>query len=260
VAETALKNGAFDPALAARRLADLWRGFRQVDALPEAERPRDMSDGYAIQRRLVEIVDEPVRGYKLGLSSAAAMERTGLGAPIVGFVPASRLHPSGASVEVPAGVPVVLEVEVALGIPTGWIDGTPPRAEAHLAFEVVCSRFVDRNAVDLPSFVGDDSGFHALVVGDPIPLDRLDALLGLGASLHHAGKMVAGPAVGRECPDPLDVLERFRTLAQEIAFPVTGAMTIATGSLIVPFETGGEGGFEGRLGSSRVSLSLRRRA
>jgi 2-keto-4-pentenoate hydratase len=246
--------------LAARRLADLWRGFRQVDALPEAERPRDMADGYAIQRQLVELVNEPVRGYKLGLSSAAAMERTGLGVPIVGFVPASRLHPSGASVEVPAGVPVVLEVEVALVIPATWIDGAPLRAEAHLAFEVVCSRFVDRSAIDLPSLVGDDSGFHALVVGDPVPLDRLGALLYVGASLHHAGQMVAGPAIGRECPDPLDVLERFRKLAREIAFPVTGAMTIATGSLIVPFETAGEGGFEGRLGSSRVSLSLQRRA
>ncbi|MCC6792948.1 MAG: hydratase, partial [Thermomicrobiales bacterium] len=209
-----MTNRSFDPAPAARRLADLWRGFRQIDSLPEAERPRDVADGYAIQRELMRIVDEPVRGYKLGLSSAAAMERTGLGMPIVGFVPGSRLHRSGASVDVPAAA-VLLEVEVALRIPAGWADGEPMAPEAHLAFEVVCSRFVDRRAVGLPSFVGDDSGFHALVVGDPVPLDRLDALLAAGASLHRDSETVAGPATGRECPDPLEVLDRFRMLARE---------------------------------------------
>ncbi len=187
------------------------------------------------------------------------MERTGLGVPIVGFVPTSRFHASGAFVEVPATAMVLLEVEVALSIPERWSDGAAFEPEAHLAFEVVCSRFVDRITVGLPSFVGDDSGFHALVVGDPVPLARLSELLDAGASLYHDGAMVAGPAIGRECPDPLDVFDRFRALARAIDIPVATTMTIATGSLILPFETDGDGIFEGRLGSSRVSLSLRRR-
>lgn len=254
-----MNDDFFDPGPAARRLADLWRGYRQVDSLPEIERPRDIAEGYAIQRRLSQIVNEPVSGYKLGLSSAAAMERTGLGAPIVGFVPTSRFHASGAFVDVPTTAKVLLEVEVALRIPERWTDGAAMEPEAHLAFEVVCSRFADRTTVGLPSFVGDDFGFHALVVGDLVPLDRLSSLLDAGASLYHDGAMVAGPAIGRERPDPLDVLDRFRALARTIDIAVAATMTIATGSLILPFETVGEGIFEGRLGSSRVSLSLRRR-
>jgi len=86
-----MSAAGFDPAPAVRRLAGMWRDMRQIDALPLEERPRNLVEAYAIQRRLIEEIGELVRGYKLGQSSVAAMERNGLGVPIMGFIPASRL-------------------------------------------------------------------------------------------------------------------------------------------------------------------------
>jgi len=236
----------------------MWRGMGQIDALPKGERPRNFAEAYAIQRRLIDEIGEPVLGYKLGLSSAAAMERSGLGAPIMGFIPTSRLHQSGATIEAPPSAALLVEIELALTLPLVWTDD--PRAEpsARLAFEIVRSRFARRDAVDLPSFVSDGSGFHALVVGDAIPFDRLYWFLAAGASLRLEGKVVAEAVVGRERPDPLDVLARFRALALKFGMPVAPNMIISTGSLIVPFEARGEGELEGRLASSAVRFTVRR--
>ena len=181
-----------------------------------------------------------------------------LGTPIMGFIPTSRLYQSGATIDAPPAADMLVEVELALTLPVGWTDD--PRAEpsARLAFEIVRSRFARRDAIDLPSFVSDASGFHALVVGDAIPFDRLHWFLAAGASLQLEGKVVAEAVVGHERPDPLDVLAQFRTLALMFGMPVAPKMVISTGSLIVPFEARGAGEFEGRLASSAVQFTMRR--
>jgi 2-keto-4-pentenoate hydratase len=249
---------AFDPAAAARRLAGHWRDMRQIEALPLEERPRSIEDAYAIQRRLMDEIAEPIRGYKLGLSSPAAMERNGLGAPIMGFVPASRLYESGATIEAPPSSLLVIEVELAFTLPVNWNEDATTEPSAQLALEIVRSRFAGGAAVGLASFISDGSGFHALVVGDAIPFDQLESILADGASLREKGKLVAEAAVGSERPDPLDVLARFRALSTIFRMPVVPKMVVATGSLAVPFQVRGEGEFEGRLGSSAVSVTVRR--
>jgi 2-keto-4-pentenoate hydratase len=253
-----MTTAAFDPAAAARRLAGHWRDMCQIEALPLEERPRSIDEAYAIQRRLMDEIAEPIRGYKLGLSSPAAMERNGLGAPIMGFVPASRLHESGGTIEAPSSSVLVIEVELAFTLPADWSEDAPTQPSARLALEVVRSRFLRGDAVGLPSFISDGSGFHALVLGDPIPFDQLGSLLAAEASLRENGERVAGAAVSRERPDPLDVLARFRTLSQIFGMPVAPKMVVATGSLAVPFQVLGEGEFEGRLGSSAVRAKIRR--
>jgi 2-keto-4-pentenoate hydratase len=252
-----VSGAGFDPAAPARRLAEMWRDMRQIDALPPGERPRTIEDAYAIQRRLIEEIGEPVRGYKLGQSSAAAMERNGLGAPIMGFIPESRLYESGATVEAPPSSSLLIEVELAFTLPTGCANDAGVELPARLALEIVRSRFAKRDAVDLPSFVSDGSGFHALVLGDAVPLDRFTPYLDGGASLWRNGRIVANATIGRERPDPLDVLARFRALARTFSMPVAPNMVIATGSLTVPFEARGEGQIEGRLGPSIVSFEAR---
>ena len=253
-----MSAAGFDPAPAVRRLAGMWRDMRQIDALPLEERPRNLVEAYAIQRRLIEEIGEPVRGYKLGQSSVAAMERNGLGVPIMGFIPASRLYQSGSTIEAPPASALAIEVELALTLPAGWADDALVEPTARLAIEVVRSRFARSDAVDLPSFISDGSGFHALVLGDAVPADRLASHLADGAFLSQDGRVVAKPAIGRERPDPYEVLARFRALSRMFGMPVAPHMVIATGSLVVPFEVIGEGEFEGRLGSSAVRFRARR--
>jgi len=247
-------SAGFDPARAARRLAPLWRSGGRIAALPPEDRPADPAQGYAVQRRLAALLGDPPAGYKLGLSSPAAMARTGLGAPLAGFVPRPRLHPSGTVLDLPAEGAFLIEVEIVLRL-----DGTASGIEAaHLGLEIVRSRFTDRDAVGLPSFIADAVGFHALVLGDALPLDALPDLLRAGAALRMDGAPAAGAAVGEAAPDPLDALRRFRALAADHGMPVEPGMLVATGNLVAPFETDRPGAFEGRLGAAAVRFASRR--
>jgi len=246
-----MSDSPFDPAPAARRLAPLWLDREQIKELPPEERPRDVRDAYALQRRLAAELSEPVRGYKLGLASPTAMERSGLDNPVVGFVLTSRVHRSGARIEMPEGGGFLIEVEVVLVLD----ESGDAIASAHLGFEIVRSRFTDRVAVGLPSFIGDASGFYSLVLGDELPLADIPALLQAGATLRQDGDVVAKAAHGRDCPDPFDGLRRLRMLAAEYAMPIERNMVIATGNTIVPFETGRPGLFEATLGPATVRFT-----
>jgi 2-keto-4-pentenoate hydratase len=245
-----MSSETFDPAPAARRLARFWQGWQQLENLPEAERPRDLAEGYRVQRQLIAELSQPVAGYKVGLSSVAAMERSGLGEPLFGFAPQSRFHRSGATVQLPFKDGVTVEVEI------GFVLAADPQAEptARLMFEIVRSRFLRPREVDLPSFVGDSSGFCAMVAGDAIPMGELSALLERGADLSRGGEVVARALVGSECPDPLDVLRRFRLLATRYEMPIAAGMVIATGSVVAPLETHGPDVYAAQLGPYRASF------
>jgi 2-keto-4-pentenoate hydratase len=246
-----MSDSLFDPAPAARRLAPLWRNRQQIKDLPPAERPRDVRDAYALQCRLADELAEPISGYKLGLSSPAAMERSGLGDPVVGFVLTSRVHRSGAKVAMPAGGAFLIEVEVVLVLD----ESGDAVASAHLGFEIIRSRFTDRVAVGLPSFIGDAAAFYGVVLGDELPLAELPSLLQTGATLRQDGAVVANAALGRECPDPFDGLRRLRALAAEHAMPIGGGMIVATGNRILPFETDRPGLFEATFGPATVRFT-----
>jgi 2-keto-4-pentenoate hydratase len=247
-----MSGETFDPGPAARRLARFWDGWDRLEILPLSERPRDLTEAYRLQRRLVEELGEPVAGYKVGLSSVAAMKKSGLGAPIFGFVPKSRLHPSGATLALPLKQDIVVEVEIGFELPAD------PNAEptARLSFEIVRSRFLRPKDVDMPSFVGDASGFCAMIVGDRIPVKEVAGLLRDGrAMLSHDGKQVSGPLHGDDCPNPTEVLRIFRLLAAKYDMPLAPGMVIATGSVIVPYDKPSPGVYRAQLGPYSASFT-----
>lgn len=246
----------FDPAPGARRLARAWQDGGQIASLPQAERPDGLPEAYRMQRRLGSELGEPVRGYKLGMSSPAAMERSGLGQPLIGFMPTSRLLGSGATLRVPGTAPLLIEVEVALVLDAGTAPEAPVPGAACLAIEVVRSRFADRGAVGMPSFVADAAGFHAAVLGDPIPIDAVAALLRAGGSLVHDGRTVASATTGRDCPDPFAALRRLAALAPVYGLALAPGMVVATGNIVTTFETSLPGVFEGRLGDAMVRITI----
>ncbi len=237
-------NGeTFDPGPAARRLARFWGGWERLDILPPAERPHDLTEGYRVQRRLIEELGEPVAGYKVGLSSVAAMKKSGLGVPIFGFVPKSRLYRSGATVPLPLR-DVVVEAEIGFELPVDPNGEPSPR----LVFEIVRSRFREPKDVDLPSFIGDASGFCTMVVGEKIPLEEVSGLLATGATLSCDGDEVSGPLSGDDCPNPTEVLRLFRLLAARYDMPTSPGMVIATGSVVVPYAKPAAGTYQAKVG------------
>jgi 2-keto-4-pentenoate hydratase len=258
-----MTDGGFDPAPAAVRLRAAWRGQHLLQGLSATERPPTIAEAYRVQTRLIRELSEPIGGYKLGLSSAAAMARSGLGDPILGFALASSCLQSGAALSLPQGGEVVIEAEIAFVQIETHDGGTVDFAEgrgctAHLALEIVRSRFASREAIDLPTFVGDASGCHAIVLGDAIPLTAIPTLLEQGATLLHEGRTVAEGALGDECPSPFDMLHRFRRLIASHGLPVPPRMVISTGSITLPFVVGDGGAFEARLSAFRVAATLGR--
>jgi 2-keto-4-pentenoate hydratase len=62
-------NEQFDQALAVSILAEAWRSGTMLAELPATARRRTLAEGYDIQDRLIEALDQPVAGWKLGVGS-----------------------------------------------------------------------------------------------------------------------------------------------------------------------------------------------
>ena len=75
-------SAMFDPRPAAAALADAWRTGRLLRELPAPIRPRTLTDGYDLQDRLIELLDQPAAGWKLGLGSALQKWQSGAGRSI----------------------------------------------------------------------------------------------------------------------------------------------------------------------------------
>jgi 2-keto-4-pentenoate hydratase len=247
---------------AAERLAAAWIEDLVLPDLPIDERPTTVEAGYEIQNLLAQAFGEGVAGYKLGLSSPNAMRASGLGRPIVGFMPPSRIHGSKAVVPIKPTEQFLIEVEIAFEIATDIHPGQPiDRVEnvldsAWLAIEIVRSHFVDRRKVALPSFIADGAGFHHLILGSKLTLEDASHLAALDLSLCYNGGLVSSKAPDGDRAEPLDALTMFLTMASERNQPLAAGMIVSTGNLVRPYEIGTPGRCEAALGNARVEFSL----
>jgi 2-keto-4-pentenoate hydratase len=256
-----MSDREWNPSAGAALLAEAWRQDRQLRELPADARPRTLTQGYAIQAALAASLGEPVPAYKLGLSSVAAMRRLSLARPISGFVPQSRLHPSGTDIAVASGAPLLVEVEVAFTL----ADAVDPAASmpslpeiigsAHLAVELVRGHFLDRASLDLPSLVADSAGLHALIIGDRIALEELPRLD--GTVLRRSGGAVLSSAAEPEArAEPLRILATFLEMCAERRKVLPKGMLVTTGNLIRPLEINAADSYVAELNRARVLFSL----
>lgn len=253
----------FDPHPAARRLADAWTKGAVLDGLPEAERPRSIQDGYAIQAELRQLLGEPVTGYKLGMSSAAGMRASGIGGPAWGFMTASRIHPSTVCLPVPPSGKVLMELEVCfrLGerLPAAGASAAEKLAgvaNAYVGLEVVSSRFGERMLYGVPGFLADDVAFYAYVLGDEIARSDWSAVFAAPATINLDGRRYCETAQGEARTDPVEALSLFIDEAAAIGLPLRPGMLITTGNLVLPNESAATGFFAGRLASHCVACTI----
>lgn len=237
----------FDPGPAAAVLAAAMNERRRIDALPEAQRPRTVAEGYDIQDRLAEdarrgvgLKDKPA-GWKLGMGSVNAMKGAGLDQPLIGRVFAGRLTEAGAAVEGPAGAKALIEIEIAFTLardvpPTETV--TNPLdvvARANLVSEIVLSRYVDRTKVGLPSFAADSVGFHSLVIG---PQVDPSAISGIKRSLTVTldGAPAVAALTGDDALDPVTMLAALMRHARDRGITLRTGEIVTTGTLSKPFD------------------------
>src|SRR5258705_663635 len=105
---------------AAEVLWSAWQEKRLIDALPESCRPRDLTEGYAVQEALGEMAGATI-GWKIAATSKAGQHHIGADAPLAARLYERFAYSSGAVV--------------------------PP---AHLHMRVAQAEFAFRMARDLP--------------------------------------------------------------------------------------------------------------
>ena len=235
---------AFDPKLCAETLANAWRSGSQLSALPPDMRPQTLADGYDAQDCLMARIGDKRAGWKLGVGSPAQLLACGLKRPLIGQVTQSRCHPDGGVIHLPSNEPVTVECEIAFVLAR---DITPeaPRcvlpggiASACVTFEIVHSRFVSRRSVGWPSFVADNVGFEALVIGKPLHTDLIHEI-NKTVEVQLDGVSVARALAGDDATDPMISLQALIDHAGERQITLREGDIITTGAMCKPFDIEG---------------------
>ncbi|MBV6288917.1 2-keto-4-pentenoate hydratase [Pseudomonas aegrilactucae] len=227
-----------------------WHSGERLQALPAALKPETLSQGYDAQDQLFAAAGGRRVGWKLGVGSPAALRAGRLSRALVGQLDAARCHGSGVHIQLPAPTPVTLECEVAfvLAHDVQPEPGRSPRPEdiraTCVTFEVVRSRFVDRKSVGWPSFVADNVGFEALVIGEHVCagidaplLERLAATAVVGVD----GVPRARGLSGDGATDPLASLAALYAHAAERGEVLHAGDIVTTGAMCEPFDLVGTG-------------------
>jgi len=230
---------------AAEWLMQAWRNARPLTELPADLRPATLSEGYDVQDAFMTAYcasnTTPIAGWKLGLASPAGLRAADITRGLVGQMPADRIHPNGATLTLPCAGPATIEFEIALILGRDVAPGQAPAqpldavSGAHLAYEIILSRFVNRTRVGLPSFAADNVGFEAFVLGPAIPIAHIAAALA-EAAVNVDGTLRAESLTGDDCVDPATSLAHLFEHARERGTLLRAGQIVTTGTITRAFD------------------------
>lgn len=211
---------------AAKLLLGARRKSTPLEALPEACRPQEERDAYAIQDAVARQLGA-IRGWKVG---APGPEAAPTFAPIFTIVEAPAQFPSAEHRL------FGIEAEIAFRFGRDLPGGAPRElvlaavASAHLAIEVIESRFADLRAADPLSVLADNISNGALVLGPALPgwqgLDLARPPSRVVIDGVEAGRCTTGNTGG----DPIRLLVALVAHAAARGRPVTAGQVVTTGA------------------------------
>jgi 2-keto-4-pentenoate hydratase len=173
------------------------------------------------------------------------------------------MYVSGAVLPLRQGDKVLIEVEIAFELAREIRPGQPIDdlativRSASLSVEVVRSHFVDRTQVALPSFVADNSGFHALIRGPTVNLHQVANIGKSEVRLLRDGAEASVTAPVDDRPDPFAALRTFLIMASEREQVLAEGLIVSTGNLVLPHQTQSAGHYHASLHQAIVEFSLR---
>jgi 2-keto-4-pentenoate hydratase len=146
---------------AARLLARAHRTGEPLERLPEACRPRDAAESYAIELALLEELGETLAGWKAALAPDHGL--------MLGLLVASRVYPEGAAVDARLFSMRAAEIEIAFRFDHAF----PPRGAEYRRDEI------ERGVTAFPGMEIVDTRFSSF---DETPaLDRMADFMANGA-------------------------------------------------------------------------------
>lgn len=233
---------------AAGILADLRvraEGAVQIDDLPDVCRPTLLLDGYAIQRRVRELLSfrapGPHAGWKIGCTTPKIQSYLGIPHPIAGSLYGNLIWTGQTQTRAADHFRLGLECELAVRLnrdlpyrEEAYDRATITASVSHVmaAIELVDHRFTDLATVSPASLIADDSLSAGLVTGEPVPLNDLSDLAHVrgGFSIDDA----LPTEVGRGSDvlgHPLSALTWLADLAARLGTPLREGQIVSLGSL-----------------------------
>jgi 2-keto-4-pentenoate hydratase len=200
---------------AAHMLRDARIGKYQIESLPEEATPRTIADGYAVQERLLELLDIAPAGWLLGLTNADMQQNFAIDHPYYARLLAPNLYRGPARFAADDFLTRGLECEVAFRMARDLPSRGEPYSMAEVAdavaammpsIEVVNAHFRDWLARDVASILADNGTDGALVLGAEVTgwrgIDRVSLPVRLSINGERAAEGRGENALG----DPLRAL------------------------------------------------------
>jgi len=230
---------------ASQLLLRCWDAREVIAALPESLRPRDKSEGYAIQAQMQR--RGPIYGWKVAASSTAGQRHINVDGPLAGRILAEKVRPDGATVSIRGNRMRVAEVEFAFRMGTAL----PPRSQLysqeevvaaveslHPALEIPDSRYADFTKVGAAQLIADAACADQFVLGPPTSADwrRVDlAAFAVTAEVGGATHRGIGANV---LGDPRIALTWIANELSEIGVTLEKGAVVTTGTCMVPIAVG----------------------
>lgn len=227
----------------------------------------DLDEAYALQaehlRQVLAERDDAVVGAKLSVTSAPALERLGLRAPLIGPILRSRRHTSGATL--PRSDFMVCVVEAEVGFRLGRdIEGSLSREElldaidaVFPAIEVADSRYARWAEAPAPAIVADLAYAGSWVRGADCANWRELDLRALPVRLHRDGELAREGHSSAVLDDPVSALGRALAEAARHGRVLRAGTLVSTGTCTAPWPLDGGGHLSADFGPlGRVELTL----
>lgn len=246
---------AFDAAWAASILAEARRNGTKIAVLPGPARPRTIGQAYAIQDQTARLC-APVGGWK------ASFEADGKTATVAPVAQADVFAGAGLAMPGPLQLEVEFAVKLIADLPANaapFDAATMDRAigPAFVVFEILGSRFADRNAISPFEFLADGNGNAAIVIGEEIAdwrrldLATLDVRLRVDDA-EHSRKTSGGAPAGQV----LDLLAALANHAAEHIGGLKAGQVIITGARVGPVAIAARRVATGSINGRQVVLKL----
>lgn len=163
-----------DAARTAALLGAARLAARPVPELGERDRPKGLSEAYAVQAALHEILgaSDALSGWKIGATTRSMQRYLGVDGPAYGRMLSGNTHRSGAALDNADFVNPGIECEIAVRVGRDADDPPYDRETAGglvdrvlPAIEIVENRYGDFTARGAPTLVADDFFHKACVLG-----------------------------------------------------------------------------------------------
>ncbi|HZT50470.1 MAG TPA: fumarylacetoacetate hydrolase family protein, partial [Stellaceae bacterium] len=193
---------------AAALLVEARTTGRPIGALPEALVPSDEDAAYAVQEEVIRLLGAEIGGWKVGAANPAAR-------PIAAPLLAPLVRQSPASFTARQEDFRAVEAELALSLardlpararPYGEAEAWDAVAAAHVAIELLATRYAARERMPAPALLADNQNNGGFCYGPPIAAGRDIDFVGARATLLIDGDEVKRAAGGNPGGHPRRLL------------------------------------------------------